>query len=348
MIDKVQQTQTDSLIILKNGKIISELYSQSSETLYDLKSATKSIVSLAIGILIHDKKIRSIDDLVCQYLPEWRKVKVKNKISIRDILAHTSGLKAKRTGIEVEISPDIVQQALVAPLIDQPGKHFFYNNKAVNLLPEIIKRVSGKNIELFLKERLFEPLYIKKYHWKQDQFGNYPGYGALELSAYSLAKIGQMLLQNGVWNGKQIIDRSWIDQSMKTGSSLNPSSGLLWWRVLEYNKSQWTPELLSKYRKVGVSPILISQLEALKGAFVDWRDESSVAKVSPFLEQLHYETESKHLEGLDLQSSEGIGYFANGWLGQTLLVIPQQQLVVIRQSRYQDLGIISLAMQLSL
>src|SRR5678816_2520110 len=116
-------------------------------------SATKSIASLAVGRAVTLGVIPSIDAPVAHYYPEWRQGQ-KAAITIRQLLDHTSGMQAGSSN-EVETSPDVVQLALAAELSDAPGTHFYYNNKAVNLLAGIIQIASGKRMDELLRSDVF-------------------------------------------------------------------------------------------------------------------------------------------------------------------------------------------------
>lgn len=225
IVQKAVETGSDSFLIIQNNQVLVDLVPDSGPL--ELQSVTKSITSLAIGILIDQKKIASIDEPVWRWYPEWKN-SPKETITLRHLLTHTSGLEAQDSGEEIYRTSDSVQLALDAPVVHPPGTHFFYNNKAINLLSGIVEKASGMREDLFMKEHLFEPLAIKDFSWSIDGAGHAYGHADIQMKAKDLAKIGQLILQNGKWDGKQLISKQWLAQSIEP-SPLNHECGLLWW-----------------------------------------------------------------------------------------------------------------------
>ena len=233
---KAKESHTDGLIILYDGKIIAEYYSpQEAKQIYTA-SITKSVVNLAIGLLLSQRKLTSIDQYIYEFYPEWKQGK-KKYITIAHILNHTSGLQDLDSVVdEINPAPDVIQLALTAELMSNPGTQFFYSNKAVNLLSGIVQKITGKKLDVYLNENLFKPLEIKKFTWNHDKAGNPYANADLSLMPKDLAKIGQLVLQKGKWQGKQLIDNSWFDISLKPSQKFNKSSGLLWWLIPDPKK----------------------------------------------------------------------------------------------------------------
>lgn len=227
IIQEAHASHTDALLILKNDQVLVDINSDGPPI--DSMSVTKSIVSLAIGMLIDEGKIVSIDDPIWKYYPQWKQG-CKQEITLRHLLNHTSGLKAQNIE-EICSTLDVVQFALASALSDRPGKAFLYNNNAVNLLSGIIEKVSGVRLDEYLKKRLFEPLSIKKFSWTLDKAGHAYAMSGLQIQAKDLAKIGQLILQQGKWNGKQIVSQEWLELSMEDSQPFKPGCGLLWWRI---------------------------------------------------------------------------------------------------------------------
>jgi CubicO group peptidase (beta-lactamase class C family) len=132
----------------------------------------------------------------------------------------------------VENAPNCVRHAIDAPLITEPGTHWAYNNNATNLLAEIVRRASSEPLDLYLARRLFQPLGIHSFEWKRDPSGNVYGMYGLRLLATDLARVGQLLLEGGVWKGRPLISREWLEASvLRASMPSEPQCGLLWWRV---------------------------------------------------------------------------------------------------------------------
>ncbi|MFA7337697.1 MAG: serine hydrolase [Candidatus Obscuribacterales bacterium] len=225
LVARASETHTDAMIIVQNGTTIGEWNFDKEKRPIETMSMTKSIVSLAIGRLLTEKKINSIDDPVWFFFPEWKQGS-KEKITIRNILNHTSGLQDNPTTEEIYRSPDFLKFALAAELTSTPGECWFYSNKACNILPGIVERASGQKIDAYLRMTIFAALEIENFTWSQDSVGNRHGFAGLSLAAKDVAKIGQLMLQNGKWKGKQITDAGFVQESTKPA---HQNCGLLWW-----------------------------------------------------------------------------------------------------------------------
>ncbi len=229
LLTESKQSNSDSFLIWQDGETIAEDYSKQGRKPIQLRSITKSIAGLSIGFLMDSDKIRSIDEPVCHFLPQWRD-NTYCQITIRHLMTHTSGLATMNPPRLLETAvPNIVEAALAAPIIDSPGSHFAYNNLAVNIIAGIVNGISGETLSGFLARQLFQPLNIEDIEWASDGVGNNYAHAGLQMNASDLCKIGQLILNNGKWEGKQILSTDWIIQSARTRQSHLVNSGLLWW-----------------------------------------------------------------------------------------------------------------------
>ncbi len=329
-------------MIIKDGRLVADWDFGKERGQIEAMSATKSIVNLAIGRLVDAGKIKSIDQPVSDFYPEWKQGR-KKLITIRHLLNHTSGLQNERnTTLEIYPSPDFVQLALAAELSDEPGAKFAYNNKAVNLLAGLIQRVSGTRMDLYIGKEIFEPLGIKDFIWTLDKSGNPHGMSGLQIRAIDMARIGQMMLDEGSWKGKPIIGRAWIKESVAPGQKLDPTCGLLWWVLREPSNDRYVVDdaMVNYFKKHGMTAESVKKLEEFKG--------KSLA-AGAFLEMIRPivrgdEVLKTKLDALnrDFGSLKPIaqgairGYYADGYLGQFLVVIPGDRLVAVRQRRGPD------------
>jgi CubicO group peptidase (beta-lactamase class C family) len=245
LIAKTKETHSSALTIYFDDKLI---FNECFDSLYspiDAMSCTKSFVNLGIGLLISKGKIQSIDDPVYKYYPEWNQG-LKKKITIRNLLNHTSGIQSLPNTSEIYRSPDYVQFALTADIVDTPGTKFFYNNNAVNILAGIIEKASGERMDKYIRDNIFKPLNIHDFYWQTDAYryngmkdtaylsrGNPIAMAELMIKAEDMAKVGLLVLHNGNLNGAQIIQEKWIEESMKPGQVYNLTSGLLWWLIYD-------------------------------------------------------------------------------------------------------------------
>ena len=342
---RAKDTKSDRVYVLKDGQPIlnytSGLHNEPIETM----SATKSIVSLAIGFLIDDGYLQSLEVPVSEFYPEWKQGK-KAQITIKHLLNHTSGIQANPNAEEIYASPDFVQLALSADLSDDPGTKFFYNNKAVNLLAGIIKRASGIRMDKYLNKKLFRKLNIPRtdWLWSLDNSGNPHGMSGLQITAPSLAKIGQMVLQKGSWNGQQIISEDWLDQSLAAGSPFFEGCGLLWWRRSNpvEDKLFYDDKLLAQYETVGISDVYVDKLRTIVGEIFT-RTEIRPKLTELFggelaLAEFFSSTRSAGVPNANVLLGPARYFEADGHLGQYLVIIPEKNIVGVRQIHYQSAG----------
>jgi len=230
MASEAASRNTDQLVILQRGRPVLEYRSSRAEPAIHIMSVTKSVAVLAVGLLLAEGKLDSLDQPVSTVFPEWRQGR-KQRIRVRHLLTHTSGLQdVPNAGAEVEPAPDVVQLALAAELVSDPGERFQYNNKAVNLIAALVQRRTGRDLATYLEERLFSPLGIGDVRWIRDPAGTPYVMAGLHLSATQLARVGQLVLDSGVVDGRQVIPRAFIEELQRVQSGDGPPRGLLWWR----------------------------------------------------------------------------------------------------------------------
>jgi CubicO group peptidase (beta-lactamase class C family) len=248
-----------SLLIIKDGKLIYENYFSGSDqhwgislgyashdqsTLHDTRSISKSIVAACIDIAIQQGLIKSIDDSIFDYLPGYIKFRTpqNEKITIRDFLTMSSGMKWNENAVhgtlannetQMEKCMNPVEYVLRQPILASPGTVWNYNSGGVQVLAEIIKNVSGDEIDVFAQKHLFGPLGITKYKWSKTNIARFlkPGNilkligkhrdfpaaaSGLELTSRDMAKFGLLYLNNGKVGEKQIISPNWINESFQT------------------------------------------------------------------------------------------------------------------------------------
>jgi len=170
LVTRAGELDTDALVVMKDGRVVVEKWYRGAPHRIESMSVTKSVVALAVGRLLQTGKLKSVDERVSRWYPEWRQGR-KRGITIRHLLTQTSGLQADRkTGTEIYGNPDFVQLALCAELSADPGTRFFYNNKATNLLAGLVQRISGQRLDLYLRNEVFAPLGISDVSWELDPY----------------------------------------------------------------------------------------------------------------------------------------------------------------------------------
>ena len=242
-----------SLLLVRNNELILEEYflHYNPEKIHDLRSGTKSITSLLVGIAVDKGFIESMDDPVFKYLPAERHhnhaTTEKSKITIRHLLTMSSGLDCddwdkSSPGQEDKMykRKDWIDHVLKLSLINKPGEKNAYCTGGVVLLGEIISEASGLSYDDFAKKYLFDPLQIVNYRWSYfNNNQNVDSGGHLFLAPRDMAKIGQLVLNHGLWKGEKIVSASWIENATTPQANLGGVNyGYLWWNIdLKYGNS---------------------------------------------------------------------------------------------------------------
>lgn len=184
-------------------------------------SISKSVTSLGVGALLDDGLIESVHQPIQDFLPEWRGHKDgRAAITFRHLLSHTSGLPAEKI-LRNDCSSAAIAQM---PLLRVPGSEFYYSSNGTDLLGLLIARATGECLEDYLQRRLLGPLSIQG-TWVHPFAG-----GGLALRPTELARLGQLVVQGGVWDGAPLVSPAWITQSMRPSQPFVPSYGFSWWR----------------------------------------------------------------------------------------------------------------------
>jgi CubicO group peptidase (beta-lactamase class C family) len=233
-----------SVLILKDNKLVFEeyFYEYNADSLQEIRSATKSFYSALVGIAIDRKIIKSKDQSVLSFFPEYNLKNPspeKSKITIENLLTNQSGLDCedddpKSAGNENKMygTNDWVKFVLDVPMIDTPGGRARYCSGGVITLGKIVEKASGESLYKFSKDHLFGPLGVNNYKWDfQPDRSHEDSYGQLSIRPRDMAKFGLLYLNGGRWNGRQIISEGWVHASLESHTILrNSGYGYLWWR----------------------------------------------------------------------------------------------------------------------
>jgi CubicO group peptidase (beta-lactamase class C family) len=227
-----EATLTDEILIVHNNKVATYWRSGQYDSVYfNTASMVKSWTGLVIGILIDKGLIKSGDDLVCQYIPEW-KDGCKYKVTIINLLTMSAGLNKRISSQSILASEDMNQYAVNVKLDTLPNVRWNYSNESVQLLGIVIERVSGKSANEYFKEVLFDPLEMDSTKLHKAPNGHDVVYGGAMTTIHDAMKIGLLMLNNGKYKGKQIVSEKWIKKSI-TPSDFSNVYGYLWW--LDYS-----------------------------------------------------------------------------------------------------------------
>jgi CubicO group peptidase (beta-lactamase class C family) len=223
-----------STLIVRNGYLVYEYYRDENEQdqVRTLQSVTKSFISALIGIALEEGHLENLDQSVAELLPRYTPEALDprvGEITLKQLLSMTSGFRCPRdTCAQNPIERTFAQQMSYAP-----GESFNYDSASTHLLSAVITEVTGMNTLDFARTHLFQPLGISEVRWYDDNHGyNLGGYG-LYLRSRDMAKFGFLYLNNGYWDGDQIIPADYIRQSVQqqTGGGFPEDEpyGYLWW-----------------------------------------------------------------------------------------------------------------------
>lgn len=212
-----------TFMLLRNGFVIAEAYRQPYSPDYRrlLHSISKSFTSTAIGIAI-DEGILRLDEKVVSFFPNELPENPDKRLlemTVSNLLTMTSGHGEDTLGALISSEKNWVETFLACPLEYKPGSHFVYNSGASFMLSAIIQKITGLTLFEYLQPRLFEPLAIQNAQWDLSPCGINTGGWGLMVKPEDIAKFGQMYLQEGVFSGKRIVSREWIQQATKKSVS---------------------------------------------------------------------------------------------------------------------------------
>ncbi|GAB5521949.1 MAG: hypothetical protein RhofKO_42000 [Rhodothermales bacterium] len=246
---EAQDLDLHSLLILRDGKLAFEAYyhGHTRDTPHDIRSATKSITSMLTGIAIDQGAFTSVDVPLMTYLGNrYPDIADKDDLTLRHLLTMSSGLDChdrdrKTRGQEDRMyrSKDWVHYFLSLSRSYAPADTTLYCTGGVVALGAAIAEATEQDLAAFADEALFGPLGIENYQWARfDEDRQVDTGGHLLITPQGLAKIGQLVLQKGKWNGEQLISAEWIETSTAQHVTYDGQRyGFLWWRYhIPYGK----------------------------------------------------------------------------------------------------------------
>lgn len=233
-----------SILIARHGELVfQEYYSGEDEkfndsigyvqfgpeVLHDLRSVTKSVVSLMLGIALDKGWIRSVDDSILSYLPQYRQEAAKgmSEVSFRHALTMSSGIHATESSVPfsdprstsrlLDEAPDQCKFVVGRSMANAPGAVFDYTNLNPTLVGCALASATGKPVEQLVAENILKPLGIAKYQWHRiPSTGQLCQGWGLRMLPLDTLKIGQLMLSDGRWKGKRIVSGSWIEAATTT------------------------------------------------------------------------------------------------------------------------------------
>jgi CubicO group peptidase (beta-lactamase class C family) len=223
-----------SLLVIKNSYLIAEDYFNegSVEQKDRLQSVTKSYTSALVGIALDQGYLSSVDQKMLDFFPEVADQITdprKDQITIQDLLQMRAGYPSEETdpalwdGLLSGHYPPLIEEF---PLIADPGTEFNYSNLSSNWLGIIVDRATGTNLKAYAEENLFLPLGVEAGEWGTDAEGHNNGCGDLHLTARDAAKFGLLYLNDGEYEGNQVVPADWVHDSLQRYSEdINATGG---------------------------------------------------------------------------------------------------------------------------
>jgi len=230
----------DSVVIVKNGYIVFEKYFNynNENNTHHLFSVTKSFVSALLGIAIEQGYIQSIHQRVIDFFPDYtidNLDEIKEEMTIEHLITMSSGFEWVSDfprWYDMMAAPNQVQFMLDLPMEYSPGTHFKYNSGSCQLITAILQNTTGETALNFAQEVLFDPLGIDQFYWQFDKQGINIGGTLLYTTPRDMARLGYLYLNNGTWDGKQIVPKDWVINSTKPyfrSSMESTDYGYYWW-----------------------------------------------------------------------------------------------------------------------
>jgi CubicO group peptidase (beta-lactamase class C family) len=254
-LDTAQGVTMHSIMVLQHGKVLAErwLNGWTPDSLHTMYSVSKTFTATAVGLAIERGKLK-LTDKVISFFPDKLPAEVSDNLAamtVWDLLTMTAGhdvdhtYEAMRKANE-DPEFDWVKDFLAYPVEHKPGEFYCYNSLATLMLSAIVQEVEKENVFSYLQDRLFEPLHISGINWSETAQGiNHGGWG-LELKTEDMAKMGQLFLNGGVWNGKQVVPAGWIAEASKKQVDCVPA-GIRQEQLAERNLTRENSDWLQGY-----------------------------------------------------------------------------------------------------
>jgi CubicO group peptidase (beta-lactamase class C family) len=312
MIDELDRLDANihGVVVVRHGSLIFEHYragqderwgtdqgrvEHGPDVKHDLRSVSKSVTSLLVGIALDRKIISTIDQPVFSFFPDMASLRTpeKDRITLRHLLTMASGLTWDETRPydrdanderRMLYSTDPYRFTLGKPVAETAGAKWNYSGGDTQLLAGVLQRSSGKFIADFAREALFAPLGIRDFEWlKMPGNGEPAADSGVRLRPRDMAKLGELVLRRGQWNGRQVVSQAWIDESTRThmahfDSYPSIGYGYQWWTDYEDRdgrRSLWISAQGLGGQRIYIHPGLDLVVVITAGLYADDRQDTS-------------------------------------------------------------------------
>ena len=272
-----------AVLAVQAGKVLGEVYfpgqderwgtplgprNHGPDELHDLRSVTKPIVGLLYGIALAEGKVPEVDAPLIAQFPGYADLAAdprRQAMRVEHALAMTMGTEwsedlpytdPRNSEIAMEQAEDRYRFVLDRPMAGTPGESWTYNGGAVAIVAKLLSEGTGMAIDAYARKTLFAPLGITEFEWVRGGDGEPSAASGLRLKSRDLAKIGQLIVQNGVYDGRQVVPADWLERSFtpraETGRGLR--YGYFWWLAPEGDPPAWVAGFGNGGQRLGVAP----------------------------------------------------------------------------------------------
>jgi CubicO group peptidase (beta-lactamase class C family) len=217
-LESTPGVEPHSIVLVRHGSVVTQGWwaPYSADRVHLLYSLSKSFTSTAVAFAV-DEGLLGLDDTVLSHFPELDADVIdprSRSMRVRDVLAMSSGHRAEALDRALQADPvDLVRGFLLTPPEAEPGSVFAYNQPCTYAVAAIVQRASGESLTGYLRPRLFEPLGIGQASWQRDDSGREIGFSGLHAQTEAIALLGQLWLQRGTWQGRQLLPASYVDEA---------------------------------------------------------------------------------------------------------------------------------------
>ena len=226
-----EANDSSCLVVVRDGRIVFERYFMGTDASTPVKSwsVAKSYASALMGIAIGRGELGSIEDSIADYLPQFVGTD-HAAVTLRHMLSMTTGMYAGliKDMADMFYAPDMTAMAVAVPVSSEPGTQWRYSNVAVQLLEPSLHVASGVQADVYAEEHLWSPIGMSA-SWMTDEAGNPSMYMNVMASCRDHARFGHLYLNNGCWDGVQVVPEAWVAESTSPSQELNLGYGYWWW-----------------------------------------------------------------------------------------------------------------------
>lgn len=331
LLTHARASGSHAVVIVRDGRLAVEEYFGGRPHPICAMSVSKSVAQLAVGVMVREVRA-NLDERMSRTFRAWRDDRRKDKVTLRHLLTHTSGLDVTRAAWW---RGETTEQTLTrAPMHHEPGMDFRYNNAAVDFVSVFVHARMRMHLDDLLQREVFGPIGVRGAHWAKDPAGHPMAAGELFIEPVELAKVGQLMLQDGVWEGRRILPPGWVARSTEPGQPFTESCGLLWWL---HAPRRWAlrDDLLASWDEAGVPMAVQTRVRPLVGRPFDSADSLTRARDALLTpdqrRELPRALRRQRVESARVTLTGPVdAYYANGWVGQWVVVVPSRRIVAVR------------------